>query len=178
MVNTGFTGLLQLGEMAVSDNTQLRDSRKIIMRNSLIWMGNDYEFVLPAHKADTTFKGNRVHIARIIDAPDPRPIMLRYIYSRDSLFPLHLQLWLRADGSSPTRSWFMLHLHQFCPPEISGQSLRAGGTTALAQAGATIELIKGAGRWSSNTFEKYIRKNIVVLHALILGRALHYSRDS
>jgi len=45
-------------------------------------------------------------------------------------------------------------------------------------AGATIELIKGAGRWSSNAFEKYIRKNVVVLHALILGRALHYSRDS
>jgi hypothetical protein len=178
MVCTGFTGLLRLGEITVNDNTQLRDSRKNILRNSLGWIGNDYEFILPAHKTDTTFEGNRVHIARIIDAPDPHAIMSRYIYSRDRLFPLHPQLWLRVDGSSPTRSWFLQRLHHFCPPEISGQSMRAGGATALAQSGATVELIKGAGRWSSNAFERYIRKNVVVLHALILGRALHYSRDT
>ena len=53
--------------------------------------------------------------------------------------------------------------------------MHTGGATALAQAGASSELIRGAGRWSSNTFKRYIRENIIVLHALILGRALHYS---
>jgi len=99
---------------------------------------------------------NRVHIAKIIDAPDPQPIMMRYVLLRDRLFPLHPQLWLRATGSSPTRSWFLCRLKQFCPPEITGQSIRVGGATALAQAGAPGDLIRGAGRWSSNRFERYI----------------------
>jgi hypothetical protein len=178
MINTGFTGLLRLGEMAVSDSPSLRDSRKVVSRNSLSWIDNEYEFLLPAHKADTTFEGNRVHIARIINAPDPQPFMTRYVASRDRVFPLHPQLWLRSSGTVPTRSWFLRRLRSFCPPDIAGQSMRAGGATALAEAGAPGELIRGAGRWSSDAFERYIRKNVIVLHALILGRALHYSRGA
>ena len=106
-----------------------------------------------SNKADTTFEGNRVHIARIINAPDPRPVMERYILSRDCLFPLHPQLWLRANGRSPTRSWFLHRLKCYCPPDIAGQSMRAGGATALAEAGTPSDLIRGAGRWSSNAFE-------------------------
>lgn len=177
MLNTGFPGLLRLGEMTVSDNPALRDFRKVVLRNSLTWVGEDYEFTLPAHKADTTFEGNRVHIAQIIGAPNPQPIMKRYLSSRDMLFPLHPQLWLRDNGTSPTRAWFLHRLRQYCPPEIAGQSIRAGGATALAEAGAPVDLIRGAGRWSSNAFERYIRRNVIVLHALILGRALHYSQN-
>ena len=175
MLNTGFPGFLRLGEMTVSDNPRLRDFRKVVLCSSLKWVGADFEFLLPAHKTDTMFKGNRVHISRIIGAPDPKPFMAKYIHSRDLLFPLHPQLWLRINGLSPTRSWFLRRLHQYCPADIAGQSMRAGGATALAQAGASVELIRGAGCWSSNAFERYIRKNVVVLHALILRRALHYS---
>jgi hypothetical protein len=163
--------------MAVSDNPQLRNFRKVVLRNSLEWIGNDYKFLLPAHKTDTSFEGNRVHITKIIGAPDPCPIMQRYISSRDQLFPLHPQLWLRTNGTSPTRSWFLRRLRQFCPPDIAGQSIRAGGATALAEAGAPADLIRGAGRWTSNAFERYLRKNVIVLHALILRCALHYSRE-
>jgi hypothetical protein len=35
MLNTGFPGLLRLGEMTVSDNPTLRDFRKVVLRNSL-----------------------------------------------------------------------------------------------------------------------------------------------
>ena len=48
------------------------------------------------------------------------------------------------------------------------------GATAMAEAGAEPQLIKGAGQWSSSDFERYIRKNLVVLHALILSRSSHY----
>ena len=177
MLNSGFTGLLRLGELAVSDNPRLRDFRKVVLRSSFKWVNSNYEFLLPTHKSDTTFEGNRVHIARIMNAPDPKPIMETYLHSRDSLFPLHPQLWLRANGHSPSRSWFLRRLKNYCPPDIAGQSMRAGGATALAEAGAPGELIRGAGRWSSNAFERYIRKNIIVLHALILGCSLHYSRN-
>ena len=147
----------------------------ILQHNSLVWIDNDYEILLPAHKADTAFEGNRVHIAKIINAPDPTEIMTQYMCLRDNLFPLHPQLWLRSNGFSPTWSRFLDWLHQFCPPEICRQSMHTGGATALAQAGALSDLIQGAGHWFSNTFERYIRKNIIVLHTLILSHALHYS---
>jgi hypothetical protein len=178
MVNTGFAGLLRLGEMAMSDSPALRDSRKVVSHSSLSWIGNEYDFLLPAHKADMTFEGNRVRIAHIINAPDPQPFMTCYVASRDRLFPLHPQLWLRSNGAVPTRSWFLNRLSSFCPPDIAGQSMRAGGATALAEAGAPGVLIRGAGRWSSDAFERYIRKNVIVLHTLILGRSLHYSHSA
>ena len=87
MINTGFTGLLRLGEMTVSDTLHLRDSRKVISRSSLSWVDNKYEFLLLAHKADTMFEGNRVHIAHIINAPDPHPFIKCFISSCDRLFP-------------------------------------------------------------------------------------------
>ena len=52
--------------------------------------------------------------------------------------------------------------------------MRAGSTTAMAEAGAVPELIEGAGQWGSTAFEWYIQKNPVVLHALILSRSSHY----
>ena len=94
MLNTGFPGLLRLGEMTVSDNPTLQDFRKVVLRNSLTWIREDYEFTLPAHKTDTTFEGNCVHVAQIIGAPNPQPIMKHYLSSCDMLFPLHPQLWL------------------------------------------------------------------------------------
>ena len=177
MLNMGFPGLLRLGEMTISNNLQLRDFHKIILRNSFNWVGNDYEFLLPVQKMDTTFKGNHVHISQIIGTPDPQPIMRLYLDLCDRLFLLHPQLWLHNDGLSPTRSWFLHCLQQYCPSDIAGQSICAGGATVLAEAGAMSDLICGAGHWSSNVFERYIRKNVIVLHALILGRALHYSHS-
>jgi hypothetical protein len=79
MLNTGFAGLLRLGELTVSDNPQLRNFRKVILRSSLKWVGNDYEFLLPAHKTDVAFEGNRIHIVGILHAPSPTLIMVNYI---------------------------------------------------------------------------------------------------
>jgi hypothetical protein len=173
-LNTGFTALLRLGELTSPNKFVLRDYRKITMRSTLELHMQEYSFWLPTHKADTIFEGNRIVIHRISNAPDPRPIMERYIRSRDMRFPFHPQLWLKADGTVPLRSWFITRLHRYFGLDIAGQSMRAGGATAMAEAGAVPELIKGAGRWSSAAFERYIRKNPVVLHALILSRSSHY----
>ena len=81
MINTRFTGLLCLGKLAVNDNPWLRDFRKVVLRNSFKWVRSHYEFLLPTHKSDTTFEGNQVHIAQILNAPDPKPIMETYLQS-------------------------------------------------------------------------------------------------
>jgi hypothetical protein len=150
------------------------DYRKLTLHTSLEWLANAFAFWLPTHKSNTTFEGNRILIKKIVGAPDPLPLMQSYVTSRDRLFPLHAELWLLANGSVTARSWFIRRLRVFFPPDIAGQSLRAGGATALAEASAPPELIKGAGRWSSSSFEHYICKNPVLLHALILARTSHY----
>ena len=167
-VNTGFTGLLHLGEM-----TWLN---KVTMCFSLEFFAWEYSFWLPTHKADTTFKGNQIVVRQVSGAPDPLPVMKCYIDSRDARFPFHPQLWLKADRTIPLCSWFINRLQHYFGPNIAGQSMRAGGATAMAEAGAVPELIKGAGCWSSKSFERYICKNPVVLHALILSRSSHYDR--
>jgi hypothetical protein len=58
MLNTGFPGLLRLGEMTINNNPHLRNFCKVVLQSSLKWIGTDFEFLLPAHKTDTMFEGN------------------------------------------------------------------------------------------------------------------------
>jgi hypothetical protein len=171
-------GLLRLADLTFPDKLGYRDYKKVTLCLSLEWLPNAFVFWLPSHKSDTTFEGNHIIVKKNVGAPDPLPIMKSYISSRNRLFPLHAELWLLANGSVPTRSWFIHRLRNFFPPDIAGQSLRAGGATALTEAGAPPQLIKGAGRWSSTSFKRYIRKNPVLLHALILACTSHYDTSS
>jgi hypothetical protein len=45
-------------------------------------------------------------------------------------------LWLKANGTIPLHAWFIKHLHHYFGTDIAGQSLCAGGATAMAEAGA------------------------------------------
>ena len=103
------------------------------------------------------------------DAFNPVPIFSRYVDAQDNLHGLKPFLWTQADGSPPTHSWFMARLHCIFPRDIGGHSLRAGSTTAYALQGMLDDHIQGLGRWSSDTFKIYIRKNPTLLHALITG---------
>ncbi|KAJ3871757.1 hypothetical protein F5051DRAFT_340405 [Lentinula edodes] len=49
-------------------------------------------------------------------------------------------------------------------------SMRAGGATAMAEDGAPPQAIQAAGRWASETFQIYIRKNPFVLNAMLATR--------
>ena len=68
-------------------------------------------------------------------------------------------------------------LRKFFPKDIAGHSLRSGGATSLAEAGADFDTIQAAGRWSSDAFRIYIRKNPVVIHAILMGRPAHQPLD-
>jgi hypothetical protein len=51
--------------------------------------------------------------------------------------------------------------------------MRSGGATSLAESGVNPSHIQAIGRWTSEAFQVYIRKNPVVLHALLFGRPVH-----
>lgn len=168
LVVTGFFGLLRLGEMTFPDNSYLRDWRKVTKRSSLVLhRHHQYEFFLPAHKADRFFEGNRVLIRAFHSAFDPWPVFHRFLLSRDHLFPAASPLWLTSRGRVPTRFFFMSRFHHLFPKTFAGASMRAGGATFLATIRTPPHLIRAIGRWSSAAWEIYIRLHPALLHALL-----------
>lgn len=171
---TGFHALLRLGELVWPDNPELQSYRKLSMRASVKVDAGMFEYLLPTHKADPFFEGNRIIVKRAENGPDPHAAFRTYLARRDAVFPLRPELWLRACGTVPTRAWFMRRLRNIFPRDIAGHSLRAGGATSLAAAGVSPATIQALGRWSSDAWLVYIRKHPALLSAMLCdGRSLH-----
>jgi hypothetical protein len=151
------------------DNKNLCDYRKVVMRSSVQIHPNSFQFTLPGHKADRLFEGSRVLIQSTRLSDDAWGPFTRYLAARDQLFPLRAELWLKQDGSIPTRAWFLHRFRRHFSGNVGGHSLRAGGATALAEAGIPPHMIQAIGRWSSEAFQIYIRQHPVVLAAHLYG---------
>jgi hypothetical protein len=170
MLLTGFFALMRLGELADPDTLNLRDPRKVIRRSSVEVTPKDYSFFLPGHKGDRFFSGNTIIIPKNSDNHDPYHYFVQYLSSRDQKFPLLSPLWLRDDGTTPTRSWFTRRLRRFFDSSVGGHSMRAGGATLLAELGTPPHLIQAIGRWKSDAFAAYIRTHPVLIQALLFSR--------
>jgi hypothetical protein len=168
MLLTGFFALLRLGELSFPNDKDLRNWRKVTKRSTVIITSDQYEFQLPAHKADPFFEGNRIIVKKqqYCDL-DPLAIFQTYINSRDSLFPLSSPLWVTSKGEVPTRYFFMSRMQRLFNNDVGGHSIRAGGATSLAENGVPPSLIQLLGRWSSDAFLVYIRKNPVLIQSLL-----------
>ena len=170
MLLTGFFSLMHLGKMTFPDDKTIQDWRKISRRRTVILQDNNYSFQLPFHKADRFFTGNTILVTQSESIIDPVHHFKRYLTSRDSLMPFHSALWLRANRTIPTRSFFIRKLRFYFDSEIGGQSMRTGGATFLAEKGVPPSIIQARGRWSSDTFLIYIRRNPALLIDLITAR--------
>jgi hypothetical protein len=173
MLTNGRDGLLRLGEITMPDSARLRSARKLSLRHTVKVYDDRYSYFLPYHKADRFYEGNTIIIQRTTRRSDPHFFFRAYLASRDALFPLNRELWLRSNGTVPTRSWFIARIKQYFPRDVAGQSLRAGGATSLAEAGVPPNVIQAIGRWASDAFQIYIRKNPVLLQAMLFGRPVH-----
>jgi hypothetical protein len=166
-----FFALLRIGELVFPDNRTIRDWRKISRRSTVEMHADRYEFILPSHKADRTFEGSRILVSGEKFSCPTLLHFQRYLDSRDAKFPLASPLWLTSAGTVPTRTFFISRLRSFFPAAVAGQSLRAGGATMLAEMGASPLIIQAAGRWSSEAFRIYVRKNPFLLHSLLFSPA-------
>jgi hypothetical protein len=170
LTTTAFHGLMRLSELVWPDSTKLQDYRKVILRHSVTITPAAFEFTLPGHKANRLFEGSTILIRSTNTTDNPLSPFQRYLSSRDSTFPYHPELWLRRNGSIPTRSWFLSRFRKFFPDKrFSGHSLRAGGATDLANNGVPHYLIQSIGRWSSDAFKIYLRNHPVLQAALLFG---------
>ncbi|KAI0701886.1 hypothetical protein C8T65DRAFT_522595, partial [Cerioporus squamosus] len=139
---TGFHALLRLGELVWPDQLELRSYAKLTRRTSVKLGDNSFEFTLQSHKTDRQFAGDTVLVHSTVSGADPLRAFRAYITARDCRHPCRSELWLRFDGSVPTRSWFSRRLHRYFPADVSGHSMRAGGATALALDGVSHDSIQ------------------------------------
>nr|AAZ14940.1 putative retroelement protein [Coprinellus disseminatus] len=166
LIVVGFHGLLRLGDLCDPPIRSNINPAKRARRTSVKFPTNDsFSFALPAHKADPFFEGNVVLIRNLWSGIDVVSIFRRYLAQRDLRHPYASPLWLTENGSVPDRSFFIRFLLPFnFGPSVRGQSMRAGGATALAELGASSEAIQALGRWSSSAWKIYIRKHPTVVH--------------
>lgn len=163
---TGFRALLRLGELVWPDNIDLQSYRAVSLRYTVSLGPDRYTYTLPSHKADPFSHGSTVLVAPPHQGPDAYAVFSRYLASQDARFPLKPELWLRNNGTIPTRSWFIRRLRQFFSTDIAGHSMRSGGATFLAATGMAPHLIQAAGRWSSDAWQTYVRDHPSLMHAL------------
>lgn len=168
---TGFNGLHRLGELVWPDLRSEQDFRKVIPFSSLRRSDAPcphYSYHLPGHKGNRFFEGNTVMITTRNDGADAIPILAAYVALRNTgrKTRCHPALFVREDGSIPTRSWFMSRLRANFGPSYAGHSVRSGGATDLATRGIPDSIIQKMGRWSSDAFQIYIRKNPALLAVL------------
>ena len=167
IVVCGFFALHRLGELTIPDDRRLQESRKIIARSSAHCSTQAFGYMLPSHKADRIFEGSAILVSSSHEEINPQLFFQAYLQSRDHRFPFHPQLFLTSTGTSSTRNWFLTCLHTQIFDNVAGHSLRAGGATYFASIGWPDDRIQTLGCWKSNNFHIYIRKNPVVLQALL-----------
>ena len=159
MLITGFFGLLCLAKMTFPDDTSLQNWKKVTRRSTVVIQEGLYEFLLPGYKGDRHFEGNKIIIPAHHFGHHPLHHFMSYITSQDTLHPIASPIWLTEAGMIPTRSFFINCLQLFFSNNVTGQSMRAGGATALAKHGVSPAIIQASGRWASEAFLIYICKN-------------------
>ena len=158
------------GELILKSRKSV-DWRKIIKRSSLHFSLGYAGYKLPYHKTDPFFRGTDI-LFSAQDVADPVALLKEYIISRDAVHGARRALFLREDGSHPTRAWFDSKLFSFVDQSFGGHSPRAGGATFYAGLGLSESIIMALGRWSSAAWKIYIRDNPSVRAALQLA-SLH-----
>ena len=143
MLLTGFHGLMCLRKLTWPDNKHLQDYHKVILCLTVIVHPVSYQFLLLGHKASCFF----LKVASYSSKPLKHLMIHGYcllciLPNKTTFFLSHQNyIWLRANGSIPTSSWFLFLFTRYFKGNVGGHSLQAGGATALAEAGLPSQII-------------------------------------
>ncbi|KAI6118239.1 hypothetical protein F5141DRAFT_999916 [Pisolithus sp. B1] len=150
---------LRLGELVWPDSDDLREYSQLSPRSSVQFDDSSFTFTVPCRKSDTQYEGHSIRITHSHLLDDPYQIFSQYLAFRDALFPLHPLLWIRANGTVPTRAFSARFRTAFPDPFFGGHSL-----------------LSGSGGWSSSAWQRYIHRHPVLLRTLLFhGRPISLS---
>lgn len=164
-----FYGLARLGELVQSSSSPSHNT--LYISNITIHSEANPPCILihlPIAKTRNSAFPDILVIHQSFDNLCPVQVISAYIKAR---FALNLKddprfLFVHKDGSLANKRWFLHMLNKTFPQKhLSGHGFRAGGTTELIQRGLPAYIVQLAGRWSSDTFEEYVRRHPLVLNA-------------
>ncbi|KAG1796755.1 uncharacterized protein HD556DRAFT_1192460, partial [Suillus plorans] len=139
----GFKTLQHLGELVWPDAPHIQSYNIVPMCHTVDVEDNCVSYILPVSKTDKFGHGSQVLVQCTSYEDNCMEIFLNYLMSRDTVFPHHLELWLRANSLILTCSWFTTHFqHIFANCGFSGHSIQAGGATALVLVGVSPDIIQ------------------------------------
>ena len=151
-----FFGLLRSSEFTAPSETTLIQSTLLFRHIGFTSSFTEATLFLPLSKTDPFGTGATVHLFARTAACCPVLVLRRYV-------PFHPSpagpLFMFQDGGFLTRSHVAAVLAIAFPnqPNLNTHSFRIGGASALAAAGVPEYIIQSLGRWSSDSFLRYIR---------------------
>ncbi|CAL1707908.1 unnamed protein product [Somion occarium] len=169
ILTVAFFACHRIGELVIPNDRSLFDWKKIIKRSSLNFLLKRASYILPYHKGDPLYHGTLImHMDH--DAINPVLLLYTYVHQRDLRHGARPALFIKEDGSLPTRSWFEQKFFSVLPRcDYGGHSARAGGATYYANLGLSEDVIQAIGRWSSISWKSYIRDNPTIRAELQLA---------
>jgi hypothetical protein len=168
ILSCSFYACHRIGELVIKNDRDLFDSRKLIKRSSFHISDTRAGYVLPYSKTDHFYRGTHILFASQMVA-DPVLLLRGYVVRRDAFHGAKPALFIRRDGSLPTRSWFDAKFFSLLDRSFGGHSARAGGATFYSSLGLSEDIIQAIGRWTSQSWKIYIRDNPIVRAELQLA---------
>ena len=150
-VQTASTATLDHGMAHFYEHSilHLHNSRKVVSHGSLSWIDNEYKFLLPTRKADTILRAIRstLHASLMHLIPSSS-------WNIMSTCVIACSLCTHNCGFATTALCW-------CAPGFFVTWVHS--TPLISQASQCMQVV-----WSSDVFKRYIQKNVIVLHMLIL----------
>ncbi len=149
--------VLRCSELAISSKFDPATNLTILDSETI-------SFLINQSKTDQVKKGHFVYIFNLPSPIQPYQAIREYLRLRifQAKSPLE-PLFLDHAGKPASRTWFQKHLKAvllsagISARNFSSHSFRIGAATSVAQKGLTKHQIQTLGRWSSETFQSYIR---------------------
>ena len=156
-----FFGLFRVGELVYTSVTMVDAP---LFESDIINFEPSKSFKVRLRTSKTNQKGAPVIITIAATGTQACPVasMRNYLRVRQKV-PKCQYLFCHCDGTPLSRYQFgavltkVIKTTQFNSTGFKTHSFRIGAATWLAQKGVSYEVIKQMGRWSSDTFLKYIR---------------------
>ena len=154
---SAFFGLLRSSEYCSPSPTTLSPSTLLRFHLSFTTDRSSAHLFLPMSKTDRFARGANIPFFTL---QSPLcPVSALWHFARTRHISHSLPLFTLADGSFLTRDLTANVLRAAFPyqPNVNTHSFRIGGASALATAGVPDYVIQVIGRWSSDSFLRYIR---------------------
>ena len=155
--SSAFFGLLRSSEYCSPSPTTLSPSTLLRSHLSFSYDCSSAHLFLPMSKTDRFARGANIPFFALQSPLCPISALWHFARIRHS--SPSLPLFILADSSFLTRDFTATVLRDAFPshPHINTHSFRIGGASALAGAGVPDYIIQVIGRWSSDSFLRYIR---------------------